>query len=58
MRPEWPKLVSLAQETFHIQVSVLRCILCFQMITFFKNIFDFTTAGDWDYGRTSPCPSL
>ena len=25
----------------------------------FKDIFDFTTAGDWDsVGRKSPCPSL
>ena len=31
----------------HTMVSVLWCSLCFQGITF-KNIFDFTTAGDWD----------
>ena len=35
-------------EILHTLVSVLWCILCFQQITFFKNIFDFTTAGDWD----------
>ena len=32
----------------HTLVTVLRCSLCSQRITFFKNIFDFTTAGDWD----------
>ena len=31
----------------HTLVSVLWCRLCFQRIPF-KNIFDFTTAGDWD----------
>ena len=31
----------------HTLVSVLWCSLCFQRIPF-KNIFDFTTAGDWD----------
>ena len=31
----------------HALVSVLWCSLCFQRIRF-KNIFDFTTAGDWD----------
>ena len=32
-------------ENMHTLVSVLWCILCFQRIPF-KNIFDFTTAGD------------
>ena len=31
----------------HTLVSVLWCSLSFQRIPF-KNIFDFTTAGDWD----------
>ena len=31
----------------HTVVSVLWCSLSFQRIPF-KNIFDFTTAGDWD----------
>ena len=31
----------------HTLVSVLWCSPCFQRIPF-KNIFDFTTAGDWD----------
>ena len=35
-------------ENLHTLVSVLWCILCFQRITFFKNMFDFSTAGDWD----------
>ena len=45
MKPKWQKLASLAQEI---------CTLCFQFFgeVFaskgypFKNIFDFTTAGD------------
>ena len=47
MTPTWQKLASLAQE---------KCILKFQFFGAvfaskrypFKNIFDFTTAGDWD----------
>ena len=31
----------------HILVSVLWCFLCFQRIPF-KNIFNFTTTGEWD----------
>ena len=47
MKPNWQKLASLAQEYMHTLVSVLWCSLSFQRIPF-KNIFDFTTAGDWD----------
>ena len=36
MRPKWLKLASLAQKT------------CTPKGYHFKNIFDFTTAGDWD----------
>ena len=47
MTPQWQKLASLAQE---------KCTLCLQFFGAvfaskgcpFKNIFDFTTAGDWD----------
>ena len=47
MTPKWQKLASLAQEI---------CTLWFQLFGevfaskgyHFKNIFDFTTAGDWD----------
>ena len=47
MRPKWPKLASLAQKI---------CTFWFQFFDAFfaskgypsKNIFDFTTAGDWD----------
>ena len=47
MKPKWQKLASLAQEI---------CTLWFQFFGAdfapkgypFKNIFDFTTAGDWD----------
>ena len=47
MLPKWQKLASLAQKNMHTLVSVLWCSLCVQVILF-KNIFDFTTAGDWD----------
>ena len=48
MRPKWPKLASPAK---------IICTLLFQFFGaffaskgyFFKNIFDFTTAGDWDF---------
>ena len=48
MKPNWQELASLAQEI---------CTLWFQFFGAafaskgypFKNIFDFTTAGDWDY---------
>ena len=47
MNPKWQKLASLAHEI---------CTLLFQFFGavfaskgyLFKNIFDFTTAGDWD----------
>ena len=47
MKPKWQKLASLAQKI---------CTLWFQFFGAafaskghpFKNIFDFTTAGDWD----------
>ena len=58
MRPKWPKLASLAQKT---------CTLLFQFFDAFfaskgypyKNIFDFTTAGDWDcVAAVEPLPVL
>ena len=47
MTPKWQKLASLAQKNMHTLVSVPWCSLCFQRLPFY-NIFDFTTAGDWD----------
>ena len=43
MTPKWKKLASLAQEicTLWIQVFASKGYP-------FKNIYDFTTAGDWD----------
>ena len=39
---------AVAQDGYmHTLVSVFWCSLCFQRIPF-KNIFDVTTAGDWD----------
>ena len=43
MRPKWPKLASLVEKI---------CTLWFQffdaLFAYFKNIFDFATAGDWE----------
>ena len=40
---------SYSPENMHTLVSVLWRILCFgPNDNLFKNIFDFTTAGDWD----------
>ena len=36
------------QDNLHTLICVLWCSRYFQRITF-KNIFDFTTAGDWDF---------
>ena len=48
MKPKWQKLANLSGPgNMHTLVSVLWCSLCFQRIPF-KNIFDFTTDGDWD----------
>ena len=58
MRPKWQKLAGLAQEI---------CTLWFQFfgVVFapkgypFKNIFAFTTAGDWDCVAAEEClPAL
>ena len=58
LKPGWRKLASLAQEI---------CTLWFQFFGAFfaskgypfKNIFEFTTAGDWDCGAAVEClPAL
>ena len=47
MTPKWRKLASLAQEIWTSSLSSLVQSLL-PKDTLFKNIFDFTTAGDWD----------
>ena len=48
MRPKWPKLTSLAQKICTLSFQFFGAL--FASIGYpFKNIFDFTTAGDWDY---------
>ena len=37
------------EENLHTLVSVLWCNFLLPKDNLFKNIFDFTTAGDWDY---------
>ena len=46
MRPKWLMVASLVQKicTLYTFVSLLHSLL--PNITFFENIFDFTTAGD------------
>ena len=47
MRPKWPKLASLAQKICTLQFQFL-CAFLLPKYNVFKNIFDFTTAGEWD----------
>ena len=47
MRPKWPKLASLAKKIAHSSFnSLVHSLLPKDNLS--KNIFDFTTAGDWD----------
>ena len=47
MMPKWPKLASLAQKICTLQFQFFDAFLASKGYPF-KNIFDFTTAGDWD----------
>ena len=47
MKPNWQKLASLAQETCTLYFQLFGAVLASNGYPF-KNIFDFTTAGDWD----------
>ena len=47
MRPKWPKLASLAQKIFTLWFQFFNAFFASKGYPF-KNIFDFTTAGDWD----------
>ena len=47
MGPGWQKLASLAQEICTLYFKFFGAVLASKGYSF-KNIFDFTTAGDWD----------
>ena len=47
MEPKWQKLASLAQEICTLYFQFFGAIFASKGYPF-KNIFDFTTAGDWD----------
>ena len=47
MKPEWQKLASLSQEICTLKFQFFGAVFASKRYPF-KNIFDFTTAGDWD----------
>ena len=47
MKPQWQELASLAQEICTLWFQFLSAVFASKGYSF-KNIFDFTTAGDWD----------
>ena len=47
MKPKWQKLASLAQEICTLKFQLFGAVFASKGYPF-KNIFDFTTAGDWD----------
>ena len=47
MTPLWQKLASLAQDIWTLWFQFLGAVFASKGYPF-KNIFDFTTAGDWD----------
>ena len=47
MKPNWQKLASLAQEICTLLFQFFGAVFAIKGYPF-KNIFDFTTAGDWD----------
>ena len=47
MKPKWQKLASLAQEICTLWFKFFGAVFASNGYHF-KNIFDFTTAGDWD----------
>ena len=47
MKPKWQKLASLAQEIRTLLLQFFGAVIASKGYPF-KNIFDFTTAGDWD----------
>ena len=47
MKPKWPKLASLAHEIGTLLFQFFGAVFASKGYPF-KNIFGFTTAGDWD----------
>ena len=47
MRPKWLKVASLAKKICTLWFQFFDAFFAFKEYHF-KNIFDFTTAGDWD----------
>ena len=47
MKPKWQKLASLPQEICTLKFQFFGAVFASKGYPF-KNIFDFTTAGDWD----------
>ena len=47
MTPKWQRLASLAQEMYTLWFQFFGAVFASKGYPF-KNIFDFTTAGDWD----------
>ena len=47
MTPKWQKLASLAQEICTLWFQFFGAVFASKRYSF-KNLFDFTTAGDWD----------
>ena len=47
MTPKWQKLASLAQEIYTLWFQFFGTVFASKGYPL-KNIFDFTTAGDWD----------
>ena len=47
MKPKWQKLASLTQEICTLWFQFFGTVFAYKGYRF-KNIFDFTTAGDWD----------
>ena len=47
MKPKWQKLASLAQEICTLQFQFFGAVFASKGYPY-KNVFYFTTAGDWD----------
>ena len=47
MKPEWQRLARLAQKICSLWLQFFGAVFASKGYPF-KNIFDFTTAGDWD----------
>ena len=48
MTPKWQKLASLAQEIYTLWFQFFSAVFASKGYPF-KNIFDYSTAGYWDY---------